>query len=202
MQQPGEAAPGPGRAPEEDAAEAFARCFRSCHGELRAFVARRIGAVAAEDVVAETFATVWQRWADIPRDLDGRRAWVFGVARNKLREAQRSTARRDRLAVRMATLRHEEAADPAESLAGAGRVHDLLAALPRAERDAMLLTVVAGLTCTEAAEVLVCSVSAMTSRVSRARARLRGRLAAEGPDRADDPRAGTGSGWSADTTSG
>jgi RNA polymerase sigma-70 factor, ECF subfamily len=183
MQRPGKAAPGPGRAPEEDAAEAFGRCFRSCHAELHAFVARRIGAVAAEDVVAETFATVWQRWADIPRDLDGRRAWVFGVARNKLRDARRSAARRDRLTVRAALTSREETDDPAESLVAAGQVQDLLADLPRAERDAMLLTVVAGLTCTEAAEVLACSVSAMTSRVSRARARLRGLVAEDGSER-------------------
>ncbi|MBD3779949.1 MAG: sigma-70 region 4 domain-containing protein, partial [Micrococcales bacterium] len=64
-----------------------------------------------------------------------------------------------------------------------GQGHRL--ALPPAEGEAMALTVWAGLTPTEAAEVLGCSVTALTSRLSRARARLGAVLAADDPDGAD-----------------
>lgn len=58
-------------------------------------------------------------------------------------------------------------------MAALERAREILALLPGAERDAVSLTVLAGLTCDQAAQILGCSTSAVTSRVHRARLRLR-----------------------------
>ncbi|WP_448062785.1 RNA polymerase sigma factor [Cellulomonas hominis] len=163
-------------------AESFTACFRSTYLDVHTFVLRVAGADLVDDIVAETFASVWARWASIPGDSDGRRAWVFGVARNKIREAQRSMTRRRRLVVRLAVLGSTSAPVPQESVLALDRARAILGELPVDQRDAVCLTVLAGLSCAEAADVLGCSVSAVTSRVTRARVRMQERLASNGEE--------------------
>ena len=64
-------------------------------------------------------------------------------------------------------------------IAALDRARHLLAQLPDAERDAVYLTAVVGMNGPEAAAALGCSPSAITTRISRARARLRELLATE-----------------------
>ena len=56
----------------------------------------------ALDVVAETFAVVWRRRADIPADPVEVRPWLFGIARLCLANAARSSSRAGRLGRRLA----------------------------------------------------------------------------------------------------
>jgi RNA polymerase sigma-70 factor (ECF subfamily) len=163
------------RAPAEHGdAEAFAAAYRLLAPQVRGYARRQVPDDLAEDVVAETFLVLWRRWADAPRAGDELRPWVFGVARNKIKHVHEQRSRQLRTVVGVAAAEPTRApvADPSDRLAGDDLARWLLAQLPPAEGEAMSLTVWAGLTPSEAAEVLGCSLTALTSRLSRARARL------------------------------
>jgi len=155
-------------------AEAFAAAYRLLAPQVRGFARRQVPDDLAEDVVAETFLVLWRRWADAPAADDQLRPWVFGVARNKIKHVHEQRGRQLRTVAGVAAAEPTRApvADPSDRLAGDDLARRLLAQLPPAEGEAMSLTVWAGLTPSEAAEVLGCSLTALTSRLSRARARL------------------------------
>ena len=165
-------------------AEAFAAAYRLLAPQVRGFARRQVPDDLAEDVVAETFLVLWRRWADAPRTADQLRPWVFGVARNKVKHVHEQRSRQLRTVVGVAAAEPTRApvADPSDRLAGDDLARWLLAQLPPAEGEAMSLTVWAGLTPSEAAEVLGCSLTALTSRLSRARARLAVALDGRTPD--------------------
>lgn len=152
----------------------FAAAYRVLAPQVRGYARRQVPDDQAEDVVAETFLVVWRRWADIPGGPEQLRAWVFGVARNKILRVREQHGRvlRSVASVVAAEPARPAAPDPADRLAGDDRARRLLALLPPAESEAMALTVWAGLTPSEAAEALGVSLTALTSRLSRARTRL------------------------------
>lgn len=175
-----------------DAAAAFAAAYRQLAPQIRGYARRQVPDGAAEDVVSETFLVLWRRWADAPADPEHLRPWVFGVARNKILHVREQHGRTVRSLARAAAMEPTRpgAPDPGDELAAADRARRLLDLLPPAEGEAMALTVWAGLTPSEAAEVLDISLTALTSRLSRARARLAAVLAQTdaGPDaRPHDP---------------
>ncbi|NKY10805.1 sigma-70 family RNA polymerase sigma factor [Cellulomonas hominis] len=157
-----------------DDAAAFAAAYRLLAPQVRGYARRQVPDGLAEDVVSETFLVLWRRWADAPSDPDHLRPWVFGVARNKILHVREQHGRSVRSLARAAALEPTRpgAPDPGEELAAADRARRLLELLPPTEGEAMALTVWAGLTPSEAAEVLGVSLTALTSRLSRARARL------------------------------
>lgn len=176
-------------------AEAFAAAYRVLAPQVRGYARRQVPDDLAEDVVAETFLVLWRRWADAPGAADQLRPWVFGVARNKIKHVHEQRSRQLRTVVGVAAAEPTRApvADPSDRLAGDDLARRLLAQLPPAEGEAMSLTVWAGLTPSEASEVLGCSLTALTSRLSRARARLAAALDGTAPDgTAHDDRAADG----------
>ena len=68
--------------------------FDSHHQRLYSFAARWVGPDHAEDIVAEVFATVWRRRADIPDPGIG---WLIQIARNAVMHEHRSRIRRSEL---------------------------------------------------------------------------------------------------------
>ena len=160
-------------APGGDAEAEFSDLFRSMHTEVRTFVLRRVDLELVDDVVGDTFLAVWHGWEKVPTDPSGRRAWVYGVLRNKLLQAAQNAGRRSRLRAKVSSLRPTDHGPAGEAIESLRAARDLLDLLPPAERDAVAFTVLAGLSCAETAEVLECSVSSVTTRVSRARTRLR-----------------------------
>lgn len=157
----------------------FETLFLAIYGRVREFAARQIGLDGADDLAAATFATAWARWADAPREPDQQRAWVFGIARNKVREHIRAKGRRAALQARVRDLVRPHGDDVSGAVTAVDRSRRLLATLPVEQREAVALTVLAGLTPKEAGEVLGCSASAVTSRVHRARATLSRAIAQE-----------------------
>jgi RNA polymerase sigma-70 factor (ECF subfamily) len=155
-------------------AAAFADVYRTLAPQVRGYARRQVPDGLAEDVVSETFLVVWRRWDQIPTDLEHLRPWVFGVARHKILHVREQHGRAARSLARVAAMEPTRpgSSDPADELAAADQARRLLAQLPPAEGEAMALTVWAGLSPSEAAEVLGCSLTALTSRLSRARARL------------------------------
>lgn len=160
--------------------ERFEDLFRSTYDAVREYAARQVGLGAAEDVAAETFTTAWSRRANAPQDADAHRAWIFGIARNKVHERRRSSGRQRATEARVLSLAAPLVDEPSYDVAALDRVQRLLDRLPDDQRETLLLTVVAHLTPAEAGDVLGCSASAVTSRIHRAKATLQVVLDQEG----------------------
>lgn len=161
----------------------FTELYRALRAQVRSYLQRAVDVQDADDLTSDVFATVWLRWAAFPVEAEKRRAWVFGIARNKVRETIRSQ-RYGRGLLRQLVARDASVPAPSveKEVIALQRVRGLLARLPRSESEALELVAFSDLSCAEAADALHCSVSAVTSRVSRGRRRLRDMLAAEEGD--------------------
>lgn len=157
--------------PEQSPAAEFESFFTTTAPAVRRYAYRMVDASSVDDIVSETFTLVWQRWSDVPVEEAPRRAWTFRVAHHRVQHWYEAKQREVRLHRRLAPVR-TQVADHADELADEAGVAALLAVLPPAEREAMWLVVCDGLTPQDAAYVLDCSASALTSRLSRARQRL------------------------------
>jgi RNA polymerase sigma-70 factor (ECF subfamily) len=117
----------------------------------------------AEDVGQEAFAKAWGKWSEISQ-YDDPRAWVRRVGYNLAVSRWRS-------ARRLVTLRHR-IAEPAGGSGPDGDWVDLarqLAKLPARQRQALLLTAVAGLDSDEVAAQMNVSPATVRSWLHRAR---------------------------------
>lgn len=159
-------------------AQAFEAFVVEVHPAIHRYVTRIVGPADADDVVAETLLSVWTSWDAGPRPPDARRSWAFGIAHHRSIDHIRSATRRRsliaRIAARTTSAPPEEAPDRGV-LTRAG-MDAIVHGLSPAERDALLLTVVGGFTGAEAGDILGCSETAVTSRLTRARQRLRDTL--------------------------
>ncbi|MBD8059301.1 sigma-70 family RNA polymerase sigma factor [Cellulomonas sp. JH27-2] len=157
--------------PEQSAAGEFESFFVATAPQVRRYAHRMVDAASVDDIVSETFTLVWQRWVDVPTEEAPRRAWTFRVAHHRVQHWYEAKQRDVRLNRRLAPVR-TDVADHAADVTDEADVAAVLALLPPAEREAMWLVVCVGLTPKDAAFVLDCSASALTTRLSRARQRL------------------------------
>jgi len=150
---------------------AFRQLYRRHATALYRFVALRVGADAAEDVVQDT-------WVRATRRLDGfqwrssLRSWLTGIALNCCRERWRQAGRVEPPAPTAVT-----------SARSAGLRLDLVRALgrlPERSREVLMLHDIEGLTHQEIGEVLEIEAGTSKSQLSRARAALRGILDGQG----------------------
>lgn len=171
--------------------EDLAALQRVAQGEKRAFgafVRRHKDAVyryaralcrehaAAEDVLQETFVSAF-RHAGAFRAEGSARGWLFRIARNQAATARRrrvgEPARHEPLEVLGAEAGWGATAEhPLEALATREALTVALARLAEEDQEILLLRDVEGLSGDEAARVTGLSVSAMKSRLHRARLRL------------------------------
>lgn len=154
--------------------ERFRALYVATHPDVVAYCRRRIPPAAVDDVVADTFLITWQRLDDVHGDP---RPWVFGVARNVIRNRRRAFARGDRLHETLAGELGTRAAE--EGVIAHDEIDALIAALHALdEPDAELIRLAAweGLPHSGIAVVLGCSENAVAIRLHRARKRLRARL--------------------------
>jgi RNA polymerase sigma-70 factor, ECF subfamily len=164
---------------EAEAEARFDACFRAHYAHVLAYALRRLGdRSAADDVAAQTFAVAWRRLGALPADP---LPWLFGVARQVVRNETRSARRRLRLLVRIAGQeRPRTARDPAEPAAERSAIVTALARLSEGQREVLRLAAWEGLDARSAAAVLGCSPAAYALRLHRARRRLAKELAASG----------------------
>lgn len=158
--------------PDRSAVEArYATVFS--HLGLIAAYARRRGSADPDAIAAETMAIAWRRLANVPGPDP--RPWLVATARNLLLAERR---RRGAPARELDGLELEAPAESAPSLLELD--HELaaaLAALPAADREAILLVAWDDLTPTLAAKSLGISAVAFRVRLHRARRRLQRALA-------------------------
>jgi RNA polymerase sigma-70 factor (ECF subfamily) len=163
-----------------DPIDRFRSLYKSTFNDIYAYATRALAPDQSEidDVVAEVYLVIWRRIDEMPQSPQDR-LWLFGVARNVVRNTKRSTNRRLLLVHRI--YRQPRLPDGSSELADV----DVTAALRRLspnEREVMQLVVWDGLSVAETAEVLSCSVNVVQVRLHRARKRLTRRLGAARED--------------------
>lgn len=136
-------------------------------GLLRFFLVKGLTHADARDAISDTFCVVVAKWHS-RNSAATERAWVYGIARNKVRERHRS--RRNSSVVSLVGDEPELADVPHQS--DWSDVVELLRPLSIAEREAVELVYILGLTPEEAAEILGVSRSAVYERIRSARAKL------------------------------
>ena len=161
--------------------QAFAAFYREHLDAIVAFFARRVGdRELAFDLTAETFAAVVAGAGGYRGDAPPA-AWLFGIARNKLREslrhdrvadAARRRLRLEPLIVEDADLRRIEE----RNTAGEHALSVALAELPEDTRAALLARLVEEQDYGEIAERLRCSEQVIRQRVHRGLKQLRAGL--------------------------
>src|SRR6266571_3062741 len=164
------------RAPERFGA-VFDRHAAAIHG----YIARRLGRDAADDLVAETFLVAFRQRGGYDPGQPSARPWLYGIATRLISRRRRDEVRFFRAIARTGV---DPAADPVaepvadESIrrADAHTLHrqlaGALAGLAAADRDALLL-VADGLSYAEAAQALGVPAGTLSSRLARARRKLR-----------------------------
>ena len=134
---------------------------------LRRYLARRTDPATAEDVLAETLLVCWRRAEDLPEEP---LPWVYGVARNCLRNAERAARRQERVAARIMA----QPADPGPPEDPA--LDEALATLRPEESELLRLWAWEQLAPAEIAVVLGISPNAASTRLTRAKKKLADRL--------------------------
>lgn len=158
--------------------ELFAELFSRHSPRIHRYAMRRLGADAADDVVADTFLAAFQQRDRYRRDLQDALPWLYGITTHLISRHRRFEVRQYRALARSGIDPLTEpftdevdarvsADDVSRRLAGA------LARLPAAHRDVLLLVGWEDLSYEQAADALGVPVGTVRSRLSRARAALR-----------------------------
>ena len=159
---------------------AFAEIFDRHHEPIHRFLWTRAGD-AADDLAAEVFRIAFERRHDFDLAYESARPWLFGIAANLARTHHRRTARRHEAHERLvAEERPTPVASPhdrLEAMSTSTPVARALLNLADRDREPLLLFAWADLTYDEIAEALDVPVGTVRSRIHRARAQVRERLA-------------------------
>jgi len=166
-------------------AEAAFRVLVERHGPMVVRVCRGVLGDGHDALdAAQAVFLVLARKADSIRGRGSVAPWLLGVACRVARKARRRAAVRRRNESAAAI---ESARDRAATAENAGRsscddeaLHAEIARLPEKYRTPVVLCDLEGLTYEETARRLACPVGTVRSRLSRAREKLRGRLAGKG----------------------
>jgi RNA polymerase sigma factor (sigma-70 family) len=149
---------------------AFRALFQEAYPALRRYALHRgLGGADADDLAAAALEVAWRRFDEVP--ADAALPWLYGVARNLLRNQARKDRRHEVLLARLTT-RAPQSYDPAD----AGAIREALEALGEEDRELLKLVAWDGLSPSEAAVALGCSAAAARTRLHRARNRLAARL--------------------------
>ena len=161
---------------------------RSAHGRPDAFVevaarhevavhgylARRAGRQAADDLLAEVWLRAFAARGGYDTGYADARPWLYGIARNVLREHRRAgNATAPAALDDMGVDPWDGINDRLDSAERAKAVATAVRALPAAEREVLLLIAWEQLTPAEAAQALGVPQGTARSRLHRARAALR-----------------------------
>ena len=164
---------------------AWAALYRRAYPRLLAYARRRLPSDdAARDAVSETMARAVRGLDRFRDDGNGFDAWLSGILRHVVLDAQRAAGRRPVAATGFGAVADvaSEAPGPEEQLVAgfdASTVRTAFAALDEADRELLELRVVLGLSADEVASVLGKRAGAVRMAQSRALGRLRAALSSE-----------------------
>lgn len=151
---------------------AFIAIHKDSYPSVFKFVCRRVeSADVAEEIAADVFRVVWQKWSDNSHpDLP----YLLTVARNLVGNAYRSRDRRLALQEKLRTTAVQRFGGDSENVA----VQDAMEALREKDRDILQMAYWDDLGIADIAKVLQCSESAAKVRLHRARTAFRKHLPA------------------------
>jgi RNA polymerase sigma factor (sigma-70 family) len=186
--------PDPSQSPDDAAVirrsrqdpDQFAVLFQRHAAAIGRYAARRLGAEAAEDIVASTFLAAFSQRATYDLTRQDARPWLYGIAGNMIRRHYRDEVRMLRALARtgldpVAESFADLADDRLTAAATSRAVAAAVAALTSEQRDVLLLVAWAGLTYDQVAQALEVPEGTVRSRLNRARARLRTALGGLSP---------------------
>jgi RNA polymerase sigma-70 factor (ECF subfamily) len=153
--------------------QAYRQCLALLAGRLRAYLKRRLSAFPdeVEDLVQETLLALHLHRGTHDRAVPVS-AWVLAIARHKLVDSWRRRGHRASLHDTIDDVDEQLLAIDAEETGAARDLHKLLQELPAAQRLAIMLTKIEGLSVTEAAARTGVSESAIKVQVHRGLKRL------------------------------
>lgn len=166
--------------------EAFAVLYDRHAAAIYRYVARRLGAAAADDIVAECFLAAFGRRDSYDLGQGDARPWLYGIAVRQIASNRRAEARYRRL-LASAPLElvtedfSDRAAERVSALALRPQLAAVLDGMRWRDRELLLLVAWAGLSYEESAAALGITVSAVKSRLNRIRVRTRASLADSKP---------------------
>ena len=154
-----------------DAAERFTDLFHQHWHAVHAYAIRRCPSAAdAHDVAADTFTVAWRRFAEIPPGHE--LPWLYRTAANVLSNSARSARRRIRLDDRLSSQPDRPSSTLEDDVAEDQALQHAFGQLTEEQQELLALVAWEGLDHEAIAEVLDISVGAVSSRLSRARARF------------------------------
>lgn len=161
--------------------ESFALIFDRHASHIHRYLARRLGAGIADDLVAETFLAAFRRRERYDVAHPDARPWLYGIATNIVSQHRREEEREYRLRQAYVPATSEVShADRVATVVTAQSLRQMLlgalAELSTGDRDALLLIAWEQLTYDEAAAALGIPVGTVRSRLNRARRLLRDAL--------------------------
>jgi RNA polymerase sigma-70 factor (ECF subfamily) len=153
--------------------------FRSLYGEFQpdvlAYFLRRLHRDDAVDATADVFLTAWRRIDDVPSNAEAR-LWLFGVARNVLRNHHRALRRRGRLRLKLWMAGVDSDPLPETVVLRREQDREVITALARLrpqDREVLTLRLWEEASFDDIAAVMRCSRHAAEQRYGRALRRLR-----------------------------
>ena len=140
---------------------------------IAAYLARRVGPDAAQDLAQEVFVTAFRKRRKFDASYGSARPWLFGIA-NKAVASHRRDERRQLELLQRALALPEPTVTPTEGLDP--DLYAGLTDLARRDRDALLLHAWGELSYDEIAQALDVPVGTVRSRIHRARRQLTAHL--------------------------
>lgn len=170
------------------APEEFTEIFHRYFAEIHRYVARRLGADAADDIAAETFLIAFRKRERFDPARGAVRPWLYGMATNLVGSHRRAEARYfaalARTPVAGAVEDHgERVAEQVIASSHRPALGAALASLPATDRDVLLLVALADFGYREVAQALSIPEGTVAPRLNRARRKLRESLAEIEPAR-------------------
>ncbi len=173
-----------------DTSDKFRRLFNEHHRAIFQYCNRRLSVADANDAVAETFTVAWRKMDQLPTSGEIR-PWLFGVARNVVKNAHRSERRQKRLRGKVGAVSDLPPNEPDTIVV---RREDeraatlALATLKDSDQEILRLRTWEDLSVSEVAVVLNITVQAADMRTKRAIGRLGKALLAAGYEADTVPR--------------
>ena len=152
----------------------FNRIYGEHFGAVQSYCLRRLPVADANDAVSEVFFVAWRKIESVPMGEETL-PWLYGVARNAVRNSGRSVRRIARLTARLGAVRDVPVAGPETQVvrrSESRRVLNALNGLRPAEREVLRLRAWEGLSASQIADVLGLSLHAAEKRLARAMKRL------------------------------
>jgi len=165
--------------PDQASREArFENLYRSTARDLLAFLTRRASdPEEATDILAEVYLVAWRRLDKVPTDA-GARLWLFGVARKLLLKSNRQLRSHQDIVRGITAELSAGTSHPEPDDEFTDRVRASVRKLPKAQREALLLTAWEGLKPREIAKVTGSTANLVRVRLHHARKRLQRELSA------------------------